>query len=387
MTHPTPPPLPTPPSRSLFAALTSRPWLLAAVAFVAGALVTSLMWGIGALAAGPAPTVAAPTSAPGRTASVQPTPTSTGSMPSAQLPSSQAASAECPTPTVSVASADALSTALAQAQPGDVISLAPGTYVGKFVATASGTADDPITLCGPQDAVLDGDGVKGGYVFHLDGAQHWHLLGFTVTNGQKGVMADGTTGTTIEGLTVFHIGDEAIHLRKHSTDNRVVGNDISETGLRRDKFGEGVYIGTADSNWCNITDCKPDESNGNIIEGNYIHGTSSEAVDIKEGTRDGILRGNTFDGSSIVGADSWVDVKGNNWLIEGNTGTNSPLDGFQTHEIGNEGYGSNNTFRGNKATVNGPGFGFSFTPVNDNVVTCDNVVESAAEGYANVDCS
>lgn len=370
----------------MMSALTSRPWLFAGVAFAAGALVASLLWGIAALAAGPEPTIAAPTATPGRTTTPTPAPSSTEGLPSAQVPSSTTASAECPSPTTPVASADALTSALAEAKPGDVIALAPGTYVGKFVATASGTADQPITLCGPQDAVLDGDGIKGGYVFHLDGAKYWHLLGFSVTNGQKGVMADGTTGTTIEGLTVFHIGDEAIHLRAHSTSNRVVGNDISDTGLRRDKFGEGVYIGSADSNWCTVTDCKPDESNDNLIEGNYIHGTTSEAVDIKEGTRGGILRGNTFDGSSIVAADSWVDVKGNNWIIEGNTGTNSPLDGFQTHEIGNAGYGSDNVFRGNTANVNGPGFGFSFTPVNDNVAECSNTVNDAGEGYANVDC-
>ncbi|QNO38836.1 hypothetical protein H4J02_06455 [Protaetiibacter sp. SSC-01] len=292
----------------------------------------------------------------------------------------------CPAPTVDVTDADELSAALTSAEPGDVIVMQPGTYAGKFVATASGTQNELVTLCGPQDAVLDGEGVKGGYVFHLDGAQYWHLIGFSVTNGQKGVMADGTVGTTIQNLTVFHIGDEAIHLRKHSTDNRVVGNDISDTGLRRDKFGEGVYVGSADSNWCTITDCEPDRSDRNLVEGNYIHGTTSEAIDIKEGTTGGVVRGNTFDGSRIVAADSWVDVKGNDWIIEGNTGRNSPLDGFQTHEIGTGGWGTRNVFRANVAIVNGPGFGFSLTPVNDNRVTCDNQVSDAGEGFSNVTC-
>ena len=99
------------------------------------------------------------------------------------------------------------------------------------------------------------------------------------------------------------------------------------------------------------------------------------------------MRGNTFDGSRIVGADSWVDVKGNDWVIEGNVGTNSPLDGFQTHEIGKGGWGTRNVFRDNTANVNGPGFGFSLTPVRDNVVACDNQVSSAGEGFSNVTCS
>ena len=35
----------------------------------------------------------------------------------------------------------------------------------------------------------------------------------------------------------------------------------------------------------------------------------------------------------VNGADSWVDVKSNSWVIENNRGTNAPVDGFQTHHI------------------------------------------------------
>ena len=40
--------------------------------------------------------------------------------------------------------------------------------------------------------MIDGGDVEGGYAFHLDGARHWRLVGFTVSGGQKGVVADGT---------------------------------------------------------------------------------------------------------------------------------------------------------------------------------------------------
>lgn len=289
---------------------------------------------------------------------------------------------------VVVSTAATLQAALDAAQPGDVIQISPGTYVGNFVITPSGTASDPITLCGSAESILDGGDVEGGYVVHLDGAAYWHLVGFTVTNGQKGVMADGTVGSVIQDLTVHTIGDEAIHLRRFSTDNLVTGNDVSVTGLRREKFGEGIYVGTAESNWCDITGCEPDTSDRNIVENNTIHQTTAEAIDVKEGTSNGIVRGNTFDGSGMHedGSDSWVDIKGNDWLIEGNVGTNSLLDGFQTHEI-LDGWGTRNVFRGNTANVNGPGFGFSLTPARDNVVTCDNRASAAGEGFANVTCS
>jgi hypothetical protein len=300
-----------------------------------------------------------------------------------QLPS--ASPVNCPAATVTVSDASGLTEALKNARPGASIALADGQYVGKFVAGVSATADRPIFLCGGAGAILDGDNVRGGYVLHLNKATHWRLVGFTVTNGQKGVVADSTVGSVIQGLTVHDVGDEAIHLRNNSTDNVVLQNTISKTGLRRDKFGEGVYIGTAVSNWCTVTDCQPDRSDRNVIKGNKISQTTSEAVDIKEGTTGGVLEGNTFDGSSLKGADSWVDVKGNNWLIKQNTGTKSPMDGFQTHRI-LKGWGDHNRFSGNVATVNGPGLGFAMRPAVSNEVTCDNRATGAGAGLSNVAC-
>jgi hypothetical protein len=300
-----------------------------------------------------------------------------------QLPNSSPVS--CPGASAEVSDANGLTEALKSAKPGSSIALADGRYAGKFVAEVSGTAEQPIYLCGGAGAVLDGENVRGGYVLHLKKAKYWRLVGFTVTNGQKGVMADTTVGSVIQGLTVHDVGDEAIHLRSNSTDNVVLQNTISKTGLRRDKFGEGVYIGSAVSNWCTTNDCQPDRSDRNVVKGNKISQTTSEAVDIKEGTTGGVLEGNTFDGSALKGADSWVDVKGNNWLIKGNTGTKSTLDGFQTHQI-LKGWGDHNLFTGNVATVDGPGLGFALRPADANAVACDNKVSGAAQGLSNVSC-
>jgi nitrous oxidase accessory protein NosD len=293
---------------------------------------------------------------------------------------------ECPAATVDVTTADELQTALDAAEPGDVIQLADGTYDGGFTATASGSEEQPIHLCGGGDAILDGGGIETGPVLHLDGATHWTILGFQLQNGQKGLMADATEGTVLGGLTIRDIGDEAIHLRAGSSDNLVVGNSISGTGLRRAEFGEGVYVGSAEEHWCDVSDCEPDASDRNRIVGNDISETTAEAIDVKEGTTGGEISGNTFDGSGMTEADSWVDVKGSDWLISGNTGRSSPQDGFQTHEIV-DGWGTGNRFIGNSAQVDGPGYGFALTPPLENTISCDNQVAGAALGLANIDCT
>ena len=104
----------------------------------------------------------------------------------------------------------------------------------------------------------------------------------------------------------------------------------------------------------------------------------------------GRIVGNRFDNSGYSGknsADSWVDVKGNGWLIEGNTGVNSIGDGFQTHEIV-DGYGTGNVFKNNTADLKGgSGWGFHFAPINGNSVSCNNKVSGAAKGLTNSKCS
>jgi nitrous oxidase accessory protein NosD len=293
---------------------------------------------------------------------------------------------KCPGATVTVSSADDLTRALSEAKPGDSIALADGTYTGKFVTTKSGTRSAPIFLCGGSGAVLDGGGVRAGYGLYLNGASWWRLVGFTVRNAQKGVVADKSQHSVIQGLTVQDIGDEGIHLRSFSSDNLVVGNTVHDTGKRREKFGEGIYVGSATSNWAKYSQGGPDRSDRNVVRGNSISGTTAESVDIKEGTTAGVLVGNVFDGSALTeeGGDSWVDVKGNSWLIQDNRGTNSSLDGFQTHNVA-DGWGTGNVFKGNTA-IAVKEYGIALKPVLGNKVACDNKA-SGGKGLANVSCA
>lgn len=323
-------------------------------------------------------------SAPDRISPPTPSPTSPTPTPAAD----DAVVPSCPKATVTVSDSAALDDALDDAQPGDVIRLADGRYDDRFRIDRSGTAEEPIWLCGSARAVLDGGNPKKGIVLALDGVEHWRLIGFGVENGQKGIMVDGSSDIVLGGLTVRRIGDEAIHLRDGSVDNLVVGSTISETGLRHAKFGEGIYVGSAESNWCDVSSCQPDRSDRNRLVGNTITNTKAEAIDIKEGTSGGVVEGNTFDGSDLVAAtaDSWVDVKGNDWTIVGNTGTTSPKDGFQTHEIV-DGWGTGNRFTGNVAHVDGPGYGIAVTPALGNVVACDNTASGAVKGVSNITCT
>ena len=316
--------------------------------------------------------------------------TSAGSSAGAAPAAPTSGAAGCPASGgTAVSSAGALSSALSSARPGEVISLAPGVYTGEFVASVSGTASAPITLCGSRNAVLQGESINKGYTLHLDHASWWRLEGFTVEGGQKGVMADESDHDLLYGLYVHGTGDEAIHLRSFSSDNTVSNNEVRDTGLLKQFYGEGIYVGSAHSNWCTYSGCQPDRSDGNVLMDNNIADTTAENIDIKEGTTGGKITGNQFNGTGMVesAATGWINVKGNDWTVQDNTGVDSVKNGYQVHQV-YSGWGIGNVFIGNRAQVNGPGYGIYVQNKRlQTVVACNNVVTSAGSGFSTVACS
>jgi parallel beta-helix repeat protein len=298
------------------------------------------------------------------------------------------APAACPTTftrAVPVSSGTALKLALLTAQPGDEIQLADGTYSGHFVDLVAGTAAAPITICGSSKAVLNGGDDSLGYEFYVNHAPYTVLAGFTATNAQKGIVLDASSYSTINGVTVDQTGDEGIHLRTNTTNTVIENSTIFNTGKVEPQYGEGIYVGSANNNWCTYTLCQPDRSDNNTITTNAIGpGVGAEEIDIKEGTTGGVVSNNTFDGSGMTGGQSWVDVKGNNWTISGNTGHNTPHHGF-TVSLAVAGWGNNNQFVANHAYVNAGGYGFRIQAgTTGNVVSTSNVVVGAGSGFSNI---
>ncbi|WP_083255030.1 cellulose binding domain-containing protein [Amycolatopsis orientalis] len=343
-----------------------------------------------------------PTSTPGTTTTTSEPPVTTTSVP--------------PGDVVDVGTAAELQAALAAASPGRTIRLAAGTYRGSFVATKPGTAAAPITVTGPATAVLINDGPSGeapscpaptagwdpGYGFWLYGAPYWQLKGFTVQEAKKGIVVDNSHHTVIDGVRVHRIDEEAVHFRRSSADSVIRDSTISHTGLVQAGYGEGVYLGSANSNWgCHGNSGGVDRSDRVQVLDNHIGPyVAAEGIDVKEGTADGVIRGNTFDGQGVSGqnsADSWVDVKGIGYVIEGNTGSfASPgtfANGYETHNPDTSPSfpnGCGNVWRDNKSDLGGVGqYAIKITSTSKcserpNVVYASNTVSRAVNGLTNI---
>ncbi len=246
---------------------------------------------------------------------------------------------------IQVSTAPQLKSALTAAAPGDTIQLADGTYTGNFKAAVPGTATARITLTGSAGAVLT---AGGGYGLHLNGASYWTVKGITVSGGQKGIMADSADGVVIDSVTVHDLDMEGVHFRKSSSDGVIKNSRIYDTGHDGRGMGEGVYVGTAG-------DLSDNSDRVQILDNTIGPDVGGENVDVKEGTTGTRITGNTFDGSGLTGAnydDSWVDVKGNDVLVEGNRGSRTTNNGYETHTQ-QSGWGCGTVFRDNTSDLSG----------------------------------
>jgi parallel beta-helix repeat protein len=301
--------------------------------------------------------------------------------------------------------------ALAAVAPGDIVSLAAGSYNGAFYATRSGTASRPITLTGPRAAVLANtanacdpnapttpSGISYcGYGLHLNKVSYWHLTGFSVTNSSKGIVLDGSSNNVLDGVEVSNIGDEGVHFRANSSNNTLQNSSVHDTGKSQPGYGEGLYFGSAQSNWSKYGEnggTGEDRSNNNRAVGNTFSAIAAEHLDIKEGTTGGTVQNNTFVGgvSGANSADSWIDVKGNGYTITGNHGsyTSGTLaDGYQTHQILAP-YGCGNAWHSNVSDLGGVGaYAVNVTNqskcgTNLNVVYSSNTATNATKGLTNI---
>ena len=159
------------------------------------------------------------------------------------------------TPVVrNVLDAGSLQSALNVAQPGDVITLANGTYNGTFSISQAGTPINPIIIRGQsQDGVvLDGGNCVGCNVFEVYGAGYVHLERLTIRNASRAIrfQTSGATGNVVRRVrvqnTTLGIGGRAAQTDFYIADNILEGRLLwpqiytDDAGLHSDDTGISV---------------------------------------------------------------------------------------------------------------------------------------------------
>ncbi len=265
---------------------------------------------------------------------------------------------------VEVSTIEEIFTAMRNAQPGDEIRIASGTYdytvyqgAQKIDTAAAGTADAPITLTAadPENPpLLTGSTDAQGYVLHIKG-DHWIIEHLKIANSQKGIVLDNSNYSIIRNCEVYNTGSEAIALRDGSSCCLVKDTYIHDTGRVTPGYGEGVYIGSAKSTTGFNYKC-----DYNTVDGCTFKNVAAEHVDVKEYTMGTEIMNCTFYGDGMTGenyAGSFVDIAGNNVSVHDNTGYRNQnpkiVAAFELHEQV-EGWGYGCTFTDNTVYMDRP---------------------------------
>lgn len=230
--------------------------------------------------------------------------------------------------------------AIDAAQPGDTIHLDSGTYLQDIVTARDGKPGEPITITGPEDAVIKGGGngriveINHSYItldgFAIDGkfksedksSSYRDKLIYAISK-KAGV---GVTGVKILDMDLRNAGGECVRFRYFAHDNEIAWNTITDCGVYDFEFsgggknGEGVYIGTAPEQWG--TNGAPtddaDESDDNLVHDNIIKTNGNECVDIKEASSGNLVYGNDCSGQRDPDS-AGLDARGNGNSFYGNT--------------------------------------------------------------------
>jgi len=204
-----------------------------------------------------------------------------------------------------VADAASLAAALDAAQPGDVITIADGSYSNHFLITASGTPDDPIVIRGASEdgTILDGQGYTGN-VLDVYGS-FVHVERLTIQNATRGLrfQGAGTEGNVARRLHIrdvrLGIGSKAGQRDFYLCDNVVEGRLVwpqvysDDGGVHADD--DGIHV----------------EGNGHVVCHNQIVGFG-DAMKVQQ---DG-ARAVDFYGNEVLSAyDNGVELD----TSEGNT--------------------------------------------------------------------
>jgi|GEM_PF-3500819 len=183
-----------------------------------------------------------------------------------------------------------LDRALSIVAPGGTIVSQPGTYAPLRIDGVKGAPGSPIRLEAAGSVEFrDGD-YKSGAGILIRNSQHIEVVGMTIRRALWGFYIENAHHITVRANNVGDIGQEGIRIKGGSSNIRIDGNTVADTGRRTDKGeanGEGIYIGTG-------TPAGVDHVKNIVVINNQIRRTTDEAVDIKRPATNIDIIGNTI---------------------------------------------------------------------------------------------
>lgn len=188
-----------------------------------------------------------------------------------------------------------ISQAVAQAGPGDVVSVRSGIYKEQVKIDKSGRAKSPITVRGERGAVIDGTGLpKGTSLVEILG-NHIVFEGFRVQNSPRtGVALWGAFNVTVRSNTVIANQGAGIWVGHHSRGksgrnviefNAVIDNArMNQARSRNSGWPPGIAVAASD---------------GTVVRSNYVHDNFGEGIGVLSSINVEVTGNTVFDNFSV----------------------------------------------------------------------------------------
>jgi parallel beta-helix repeat protein len=179
-----------------------------------------------------------------------------------------------------------ISYAVSRITGGSNLYVKAGTYREEVYISGPAGAEAKDTLIkADSEVILYGSGVNSGRI-KIANTSYITFDGFTITNYNQGLFVENSNHITVRNVTVHHVGQEGVHVHGNSSFVTIQNNTVHDT--RQWQYnGEGIYIGTSSSG-------PLDNTNNITIRNNTIYNVNDEGIELKPGTHDCLVEGNTI---------------------------------------------------------------------------------------------
>lgn len=269
-----------------------------------------------------------------------------------------------------VSTAAQFNTALAAVMPGDTIVLSGNiTSSAKFSTTRDGSSTNPITITGDGTAILHVSNTKYGLEILHD---YYRLSNFKIQNAMKALVIDNADHGIVDNVHAMDIRQEAFKVRNQSHYWLFTNCSARRTGTAANDFGEGFYVGQAQSNWIPEENPQPDQCGYVTFYNCYTTDTPNDGWDVKEGSHHVKIVNCTadFSGATEPAHDA----------SRGSAGVYLRADNIQVvkckvNDLGNTDW----AYRISNQTINGINYGSTGNEIKESSVTGGNVALIFAE--------
>jgi MYXO-CTERM domain-containing protein len=302
---------------------------------------------------------------------------------------------------VNVSTTSQLQSALDNAQPGDVITVANGNYGPYLNVSKGGAAGNPVVIRGQSQAgvIIDGGGCTGCNVLEYYNTGYVHLENLTIQNASRAirVQTQNTNGNVFRRLHITNVtlgittngGDDGYYVADNTLEGRLVWPAVYKDDAGAHANDDGINIrGSANviaynviSGFGDAIKTEADVTRANDFYGNDVLWSYDNAIELD--TSYGNVRAFRNRFTNCYATTSFQPIYGGPAYLIRNVIVNVADEPFKLHALGGSSTPSGGLVYNNTVVKAGSNLQLSTPDITKNFLFANNLfVANPSDGYA-----